>query len=140
MKALTAVLILSATAFFVAQTLRIVPIEPGNNCYSSASGGISLGPIDTKDVRKDDGCAQFESARMLTELGQPEKALFVACSHEGARLAFGTVQECMRYSGDYSKLAVDKEELERYCYRHSRKILRRLTFQRQRYFEKCMRG
>ena len=138
MKTLTAILMVCATIYFTVQTIRLVPIAPSTTC--SSSSGLRLGWFENKEVEEDHGCLQAESIRTLTELGEPQRALFVACSHPGSRLAFGSVEECMRYSGDYSKLAVDKEEIERYCYRHSRKILRRLTFQRKRYYEKCMRG
>ena len=138
MKYLLGLLIICATAYFAVETLRLVPIAPGGDCYSSASGGLRLGWLDSKDVRLDRNCVGVESTRMFQELGMEARALFAACSLEGSRQAFGSVENCLDYGGNFQQAIDDRAAIEAYCKQRSKKWYRKLTFQTKRKYQACL--
>lgn len=139
MKYLIGILIICASAYFIAETIRLVPIAPGDDCYSSSSGGLRLGWLDTKRPEMDANCMGVEAARMLQEQGKEARSLFVVCSLEGSRQAFGSVENCLEYGGDYQNAVDSREAVEAYCKDRSRKWYRRLTFTSKRKYEQCVR-
>lgn len=115
-------------------------ISASSTCYSNDSGGVNLGLFGLhKSSISDDACKQMEAARMTAELGMPEHAKVIVCSHPGARISFGSKKDCLEFRGGYKEIVMKTNNTESYCHFRSKKWYRKLTFTSKRSYKNCIR-
>jgi hypothetical protein len=97
-------------------------------------GSIAGIGIETGSVI-DAGCAAREAGRLAPDEARQE---LMWCSQPEAISTFGSVRNCLDYNGDNEAIIQRVEQLATYCEHKSKKWYRRVTFQRNRSYDRCM--
>ena len=109
---------------------------PSNPCrVKDGIGATAYGIGFNSGSVLDEGCAAREAGRMAPDEARAE---FMWCSLPESQRAFGTVSACLDYSGDNAQLIRAVQTRIDHCEHKSKKWYKRVTFQRNRSYDRCM--
>jgi len=130
--AVTAMTIESAISFPMLGETRMAsgPCRVEDGVGGSVAGvGFNSGSV------LDEGCAAREASRLSPDEQRKE---FVWCSLASNIRTFGSVKNCLNYSGNNNAIIAQVERRIGYCRHKSKKLRYRVTFRRNRVYERCM--
>jgi hypothetical protein len=108
---------------------------PSNDCLDNGGGFGFKGLNFDKAAELDEGCAAREAQRMAPD---EQRKLFMWCSLPASITAFGSVTNCLGYNGDDQRIIAEVRSRMDYCEHKSEKWYRKVTFQRNRSYNRCM--